>query len=287
MNKKQALYLLVLLLSAVLLSSCSNFEQHDVSGITQKALEPNEITEIKSLKTAENSDICLDDLIVAGLGSPTYETIVSNVDNCTYVTISGDINYSGVPAVAKLQYKRKSSNNYELQSLTLNDLPMDETVTKDIFTYLYGQYYSNMFNPSDKASGNEFSLECMRHHFNVGLLDIGKMYGSDFKNTRHSGGEFMVYDDIAFGFDGMNLSEHANPVSIIIKSEDVSIFGIQVGMTASEAKESCPFQIDTYYDNEMTFEYYHTIYCEEFMIEFCTSDTDSEITSIEIKPNQY
>ena len=94
-------------------------EQQEVKSTLLNTVESSIVKQIKSLTTPEG--ILLGDLIEAGMGSCTYELYDPAEDGNTYVTISGNITYDGIPVVAKLQYKQISESEFEFYTLVYND----------------------------------------------------------------------------------------------------------------------------------------------------------------------
>lgn len=91
--------------------------------------------------TFEGSDYSLGQLIDAGIGSPTYESYQSKEDGRTYVKITGNMVYDGVPIVSVLKYvwlgmSSDGLSSYEFHSLTFNDVPQNELSVDQFFEFL-------------------------------------------------------------------------------------------------------------------------------------------------------
>ena len=138
MQKSKPIILILLLLIFILIG-CEATEQQEVKSTLLNTVESSIVKQIKSLTTPEG--ILLGDLIEAGMGSCTYELYDPAEDGNTYVTISGNITYDGIPVVAKLQYKQISETEFEFYTLVYNDLPCTQLETAAFFEYLYESYY--------------------------------------------------------------------------------------------------------------------------------------------------
>ncbi len=107
----------------------------DTSGLQDQAKE-----DIKDF-TFDGSDYSLGQLVDAAIGSPTYESYQSKEDGRTYVKITGNMVYDGVPVVSVLKYvwlgmSSDGSASYEFHSLTFNDVPQNELAIDQFFEFL-------------------------------------------------------------------------------------------------------------------------------------------------------
>lgn len=107
----------------------------DTSGLQDQAKE-----DIKDF-TFDGSDYSLGQLVDAAIGSPTYESYQSKEDGRTYIKITGNMVYDGVPVVSVLKYvwlgmSSDGSASYEFHSLTFNDVPQNELVIDQFFEFL-------------------------------------------------------------------------------------------------------------------------------------------------------
>ena len=138
MQKSKPIILILLLLIFILIG-CEATEQQEVKSTLLNTVESSIVKQIKSLTTSEG--VMLGELIEAGMGSCTNELYDPAEDGNTYVTISGNITYDGIPVVAKLQYKQISETEFEFYTLVYNDLPCTQLETAAFFEYLYESYY--------------------------------------------------------------------------------------------------------------------------------------------------
>lgn len=107
----------------------------DTSGLQDQAKE-----DIKDF-TFDGSDYSLGQLVDAAIGSPTYESYQSKEDGRTYIKITGNMVYDGVPVVSVLKYvwlgmSSDGSASYEFHSLTFNDVPQNELAIDQFFEFL-------------------------------------------------------------------------------------------------------------------------------------------------------
>ncbi len=129
---------IIMIVVAMFLDGCEGTDQQEVKSTLLNSIESPIVSQIKSLNTPEG--ILLGDLIEVGMGSCTYELYDPAEDGNTYVTISGNITYNGIPVVAKLQYKQINDSEYEFYTLVYNDLPRTELEVNEFFQYLYDSY---------------------------------------------------------------------------------------------------------------------------------------------------
>ena len=107
----------------------------DTSGLQDQAKE-----DIKDF-TFDGSDYSLGQLVDAAIGSPTYESYQSKEDGRTYIKITGNMVYDGVPVVAVLKYvwlgmSSDGSPSYDFHSLTFNDVPQNDLAIDQFFAFL-------------------------------------------------------------------------------------------------------------------------------------------------------
>lgn len=107
----------------------------DTSGLQDQAKE-----DIKDF-TFDGSDYSLGQLVDAAIGSPTYESYQSKEDGRTYIKITGNMVYDGVPVVSVLKYvwlgmSSDGSASYEFHSLTFNDVPQNDLAIDQFFAFL-------------------------------------------------------------------------------------------------------------------------------------------------------
>lgn len=107
----------------------------DTSGLQDQAKE-----DIKDF-TFDGSDYSLGQLVDAAIGSPTYESYQSKEDGRTYIKITGNMVYDGVPVVSVLKYvwlgmSSDGSASYDFHSLTFNDVPQNELAIDQFFEFL-------------------------------------------------------------------------------------------------------------------------------------------------------
>ena len=107
----------------------------DTSGLQDQAKE-----DIKDF-TFDGSDYSLGQLVDAAIGSPTYESYQSKEDGRTYIKITGNMVYDGVPVVSVLKYvwlemSSDGSASYDFHSLTFNDVPQNDLAIDQFFAFL-------------------------------------------------------------------------------------------------------------------------------------------------------
>lgn len=158
MRVKRAILTLtsVVTVSSVVLMGCSSTDSQEVKHAILDAVESPMVASIKAM-SFEGTDYTVGELVEASLGAPTYEYFNPAEDGFNYVTIKGNITYNEVPVVATLQYKEVGEESFEFYTLTFNDVPQNQMVVGDFFTFLIESYESEnvVEAPVDEAQTTE------------------------------------------------------------------------------------------------------------------------------------
>ena len=142
-NQKFLSGICLCLTTMLLLCACDvNQIKNKTANTEEKSVDTSDIQDqtkedIKEVRFY-GSDYTLGQLIDAGIGSPTYESYQSKEDGRTYIKITGNMVYDGVPVVAVLKYvwlgmSSDGSASYEFHSLTFNDVPQNELAIDQFF----------------------------------------------------------------------------------------------------------------------------------------------------------
>lgn len=240
---------LVLIVTSVL-TGCSLIEQQEVNSSVQNAINSPEVQSIRNMTT--NDGLKLGDLFDAGMGSPSYELYDPAEDGNTYVTIKGNMIYKEVPVVVTIQYKKIKETEYEVYTLTTNDIPVNEIEVSQFFEYFKSEYEKkeqakNMANTS--TSSDEYNVTQIQPQtledsesnstiiekkelFYILLMSKDEMinrYGNNYE-VQASGAEGLE-QSYYYKSLGINIRYDNNGfVKFVTCDKKVNIYGVSAGM---------------------------------------------------------
>ena len=152
---RKRIMLFMLLVISLIISGCNYVEQQEVKSTVLETVNSQEVIAIKNMMY--DGRIKLGDLLESGLSSCSYELYDPAEDGNTYVTVSGNVEYNGVPIVATLQYKKISEENYEFYTLVYNDIPQNKLEVVNFYNYLLTSYDEQMNSALTEDTYNQNS----------------------------------------------------------------------------------------------------------------------------------